>query len=56
MSEEGKLTKALLLALSVCYHSSLNSRGEYRQYITKYFVHPFELSKGPEEMEQEITR
>lgn len=50
------MTKALLLALGVCYHSSLKSRIEYREYITEYFAPPLELSGGAEEMEREITR
>lgn len=56
MSPEDKLTKALLLALGVCYHSSLKSRDEYRQTIARYFMPPLQLSDGAAEMEQEITR
>lgn len=54
--QDAKMTKALLLALGVCYHSSLKSREEYREYITEYFAPPFELSRGAEEMKREITR
>lgn len=51
------MTKALLLALGVCYHSSLKSRVEYRKYITEYFnTPPLNLLGGAEEMEREITR
>lgn len=56
MSEEKKMTKALLLALGVCYQASLKSRDEYRQYITNYFLPPLDLSDGATEMEHEITK
>lgn len=55
-SQDAKMTKALLLALGVCYHSSLKSREEYREYITDYFASPLELPRGEEEMKREITR
>ena len=56
MSCETKMTKALLLALGVCYQASLKSRDEYRQYITNFFLPPLDLSDGATEMEHEITK
>lgn len=50
------MTKALLLALGICYHASLKSRKEYRDYITRFFISPLELPNGGEEMEGVITR
>ncbi|XP_062570766.1 E3 ubiquitin-protein ligase RNF213-like isoform X2 [Saccostrea cucullata] len=51
-----KMTRSLLLALGVCYHSSLKSREKYIEYITKFFESPLQLSGGAQEMEREITR
>ena len=56
MCVETKMTKALLLALGVCYQASLKSRDEYRQFITNYFLPPLDLSDGATEMEHEITK
>ena len=33
-------TKALVLALSVCYHARLNKRDDYEEYIAKRFQLP----------------
>lgn len=51
-----KVVEALLLALGICYHSSLKSRDEYRNHIASFFVKPLQLPGGGKRMEMEIRR
>ncbi|XP_078327262.1 E3 ubiquitin-protein ligase rnf213-alpha-like isoform X2 [Crassostrea virginica] len=51
-----KTTRAIILALGVCYQASLKDRKKYRRYIAKYFTHPLYLQNGPEQIQNEITR
>eukprot|EP00058_Branchiostoma_floridae_P013669 XP_002599157.1 hypothetical protein BRAFLDRAFT_68766 [Branchiostoma floridae] len=49
-------TRALVLAIGVCYHSRLETRKQYRRDVAKYFTEPCQLPQGPQTVEQEIDR
>ncbi|XP_048239631.1 E3 ubiquitin-protein ligase rnf213-alpha-like [Haliotis rufescens] len=49
------VTKALILALSVCYRASLRSREEYDQHIFRYFQDPCGIPGGIDQMVQVIN-
>ncbi|XP_052807608.1 E3 ubiquitin-protein ligase rnf213-alpha-like isoform X3 [Mya arenaria] len=50
------ITRALVLALGVCYHSCLKTRQEYRQAVVRHFRQPFNLQGGEAQMLEEIER
>lgn len=50
-----ELTRALVLALGVCYHACLEKRQEYRNFIANYFTQPCVLSNGGETILQNIS-
>ncbi len=54
------VTRALILALGVCYHACLEKRAEYREYIATFFKDPCELTgrtqEGPDIIYDEINR
>ncbi|XP_078674105.1 E3 ubiquitin-protein ligase rnf213-alpha-like isoform X2 [Branchiostoma floridae x Branchiostoma belcheri] len=49
-------TRALVLAIGVCYHSRLETRKQYRRYVAQHFTDTCLLPQGPQTMEQEIDR
>ncbi|KAI8513635.1 hypothetical protein Bbelb_079590 [Branchiostoma belcheri] len=49
-------TRALVLAIGVCYHSRLETREEYRDYVAQHFTDTCLLPQGPQTVEQEIDR
>ncbi|XP_078611724.1 E3 ubiquitin-protein ligase RNF213-like isoform X2 [Branchiostoma floridae x Branchiostoma japonicum] len=49
-------TRALVLAIGVCYHSRLETRKQYRRYVAQHFTEPCQLPQGPQTVEQEIDR
>ncbi|XP_071112725.1 E3 ubiquitin-protein ligase rnf213-alpha-like isoform X2 [Haliotis cracherodii] len=49
------VTKALILALSVCYRASLRSREEYDQHIFRYFQDPCCIPGGIDQMVKVIN-
>ncbi|WAR07278.1 R213A-like protein [Mya arenaria] len=50
------ITRALVLALGVCYHACLKTRQEYRQAVVRHFRQPFNLQGGEAQMLEEIER
>ncbi|XP_077980129.1 E3 ubiquitin-protein ligase rnf213-alpha-like [Glandiceps talaboti] len=51
-----KVTRALILALGVCYHSCLQTeRQHFREEISRHFVEPFTLPNGSEQFLHEIN-
>ena len=50
-----ELTRALVLALGVCYHACLEKRREYREFIARHFAPPCELRDGAETILQNIS-
>ncbi|CAH1273731.1 RNF213 [Branchiostoma lanceolatum] len=49
-------TRALVLAIGVCYHSRLETRKQYRKNVAQHFTEPCQLPQGPQTVEQEIDR
>ncbi|XP_060590374.1 E3 ubiquitin-protein ligase rnf213-alpha-like [Ruditapes philippinarum] len=50
------ITRSLLLALAVCYHSSLSQRTNYWKYISQFFRMPCEIYGGYINILDEIDR
>ena len=50
----GKITRALILSLSVCYHARLQDRTDYEEKVSKQFVNPLSLPGGGDRFRNEI--
>ena len=50
----GSITRALVLALSVCYHARLQDREDYEEGVVKHFIGPINLPGGSEQFKDEI--
>ncbi|XP_052083737.1 E3 ubiquitin-protein ligase rnf213-alpha-like [Mytilus californianus] len=50
------VTRSLVLALGVCYHSCLKKRKEYREHVSRYFVHPLPLPGKADQIKEEIEK
>ncbi|VDI01999.1 Hypothetical predicted protein, partial [Mytilus galloprovincialis] len=50
------VTRSLVLALGVCYHSCLKKRKEYREHVSRYFVHPLSLPGKADQIKEEIEK
>lgn len=48
------LTRALVLAINVCYHARLNDRKEYEEGVAKEFTNPLTLVGGVHQFRNEI--
>ena len=49
-----EITRALILALSVCYHARLQDRGEYVDGVVEQFKSPLVVPGGVEQFCNEI--
>ena len=47
-------TRALILAVSVCYHARLQDRRDYEEGLTEQFVAPLTLPNGVDHFRDEI--
>ena len=47
-------TRALILAVSVCYHARLQDRRDYEEGLTEHFVAPLTLPNGVDHFKDEI--
>ena len=50
----GKITRALILSLSVCYHARLQNRTEYEEGVSQQFANPLSLPGGDDRFRNEI--
>ena len=50
----GSITRALVLALSVCYHARLHDREDYEEGVVDHFIGPIDLPGGSEQFRDEI--
>ena len=50
----GPVVRALVLALSVCYHARLKRREEYEEGVARYFTNSIQLSYGADQFRDEI--
>ncbi|XP_052808691.1 E3 ubiquitin-protein ligase rnf213-alpha-like isoform X2 [Mya arenaria] len=50
------ITRALILALGVCYHACLKTRQEYREAVAGHFRQPCSLQGGEAKILEEIER
>ena len=50
----GSITRALVLALSVCYHARLQDRKEYEKGVVKRFIGPIDLPGRSQQFRDEI--
>lgn len=50
----GPIARALVLALSVCYHARLQDRSEYEEGVAKHFKGPIQLTRGSQQFRDEI--
>ncbi|XP_071122875.1 E3 ubiquitin-protein ligase RNF213-like [Mytilus edulis] len=48
------VTRSLVLALGVCYHSCLKKRQQFREAVAKHFVAPLSLPGGADQIEEDI--
>ena len=55
LQELPPVTRALVLALGVCYHACLKNRDNYRNSVTMHFKQPCILPGGAEQMLEEIV-
>ncbi|KAK7488216.1 hypothetical protein BaRGS_00020523, partial [Batillaria attramentaria] len=51
-----RLTKALVLALAICYRAGLSSKLAFDMYIVGHFTRPFELPRGREQFREIIDK
>lgn len=49
-----RITRALILSLSVCYHARLQDRTGYEKGVSKQFVNPLSLPGGDKQFRDEI--
>ena len=49
-----EITRALILALSVCYHARLQERGDYEDDVVHQFTSPLNVPGGVEQFRNEI--
>ncbi len=50
----GPVARALVLALSVCYHARLEKREDYEEGVVQKFTGPIRLSHGSQQFRDEI--
>ena len=50
----GPIARALVLALSVCYHARLQNRAEYEDGVATHFRGPIQLQGGAQQFRDEI--
>ena len=50
----GKITRALILSLSVCYHARLQDRDAYEDGVSEQFANPLSLPGGDDQFRDEI--
>ena len=50
------LTRSLILALSVCYHSRLQKRKEFEEGVVRQFIAPLFLPGGVKQFQTEIKK
>ena len=50
----GKITRALILSLSVCYHARLQDRDDYEEGVAGQFANPLSLPGRDERFRDEI--
>ena len=50
----GPIARALILALSVCYHARLQNRAEYEDGVATHFRGPIQLQGGAQQFRDEI--
>ena len=50
----GKITRALILSLSVCYHARLQIRTNYEEGVSEQFLDPLFLPGGDDQFRNEI--
>ena len=50
----GSITRALVLALSVCYHARLQDRKDYEEGVVEHFIGPINLPGGSQQFTDEI--
>ena len=50
----GKIARALILSLSICYHARLQHRRAYEEGVSQQFVNPLSLPGGDERFRDEI--
>ncbi len=50
----GRIARALVLSLSVCYHARLQDRREYEYGVINSFTGPISLPNGAEQFRDEI--
>ena len=50
----GPIARALVLALSVCYHARLQNRAEYEEGVATHFRDPIQLVGGAQQFRDEI--
>ena len=49
-----RITRALILSLSVCYHARLQDRARYEEGVSRQFVNPLSLPGGDKQFRDEI--
>jgi hypothetical protein len=49
-----RITRALILSLSVCYHARLQDRTGYEKGVSRQFVNPLSLHGGDKQFRDEI--